>query len=170
MSWTRRGVYRQYLTARTHAHIFLVACHFSHISSNAHALAQDVWAIQCVSLKSSHPRTMSLLGVPEFSAFPPVLSLSAAPPTLLAGIRLNPCTTPLWGGPSGHLADPIPNTDYEPKFCIDVSSELTPTNLPSRKSSFNLENDATIAASEDFDLPQHSTSLNIQERAAAGTR
>ena len=27
---------------RTHAHIFLVACHISHISSNARALARDV--------------------------------------------------------------------------------------------------------------------------------
>ena len=31
-----------HFTVRTHAHIFLVACHISHISSNAHALAQDV--------------------------------------------------------------------------------------------------------------------------------
>ena len=78
-----------------------------------------------------------------------------------------PCTTPLWGGPSGHLADPIPNTDYEPKFCIDVSSELTPINLPSRKSSFNLENDATIAASEGFDLLQHSGASGSRHSVAS---
>ena len=119
-------------------------------------LAQDVWAILCVSERSSRPRTMSLLGVPEFSAFPPVFSSSATLPT---GIRLNPCATPLLGGPSGHPVDPTPNTAYDPKICIDVSSEHTPINVPSRKSIFNLENDATISASEDFDFPQHSFQL-----------
>ena len=39
---------------RTHAHIFLGACNTSHSSSNALALAQDVWAILCVPLWS-HP-------------------------------------------------------------------------------------------------------------------
>ena len=34
--------------------------------------------------------------------------------------HIKPCATPLWSGPCGHLADPIPNTGYEPKFCIDV--------------------------------------------------
>ena len=96
---------------RTHACAhFPVACYISHISSTAHALAQDVGAILCVSLNSSHPRTMSLLGVPEFSDFPFVLSSSATPPTLLTEIRLNPCATPLCGGPSSHLAGPTPNT------------------------------------------------------------
>ena len=66
---------------RTHAcALFLVACHISHISSNAPASAQDVWAILCVSPKSCHPHTVSLLGVLEFSAFPPVLSSSTTPP------------------------------------------------------------------------------------------
>ena len=35
----------------------------------------------CVSQKSSHPRTISLLGVPEFSAFPSVLTSSTTTPT-----------------------------------------------------------------------------------------
>ena len=60
--------------------------------------------------QSSRPRTMSLLGVPEFSAFPPVLFSSTSTPTPLTGVRLNPCASPLWGGPSGPLADPTPNT------------------------------------------------------------
>ena len=38
--------------------------------------------------------------------------------------------TPLWCGPSGHLAHPIPNTGCDPKFCINVSCEHTPINLP----------------------------------------
>ena len=110
---------------------------------------------------------MSLLGVPEFSAFPPVLLSSLTPPTPLTGIRLNPCATPLWSGPSGHEADPTPNKGYEPKFCIDVSSKQTPINLPSRKSSFNLENDETIAASEDFDLPKHSRASSSRHSVAS---
>ena len=48
------------------------------------------------------------------------------------------------------LADPIPNTGYEPKFCINVGSEHTPINLPSRNMSFPQEYDATITASEDL--------------------
>ena len=66
--------------------------------------------ILCISLKSPHPRTMSLLGVLEFSVCLRVLPSSMTPPTPLTGIRPNPCATPLWGGPSGHLADPTPNT------------------------------------------------------------
>ena len=42
-----------------------------------------------------------------FSSPTPSLTSSAASPTPLTGIR---CATPLWGGPSGHLARPIPNT------------------------------------------------------------
>ena len=62
----------------------------------------------CVSLWNNPIRApCHSLGVPEFSAFPPVLTPSTTP---LTGIRLNPCATPLWGGPSGHLADPTPNT------------------------------------------------------------
>ena len=61
--------------------------------------------------------TMSLLGVPEFSAFPPVFTSSTTTPTPLTGIRLNPCVTPLWGGPSGHLADPTPNTLPKRETC-----------------------------------------------------
>ena len=53
---------------------------------------------------------MSLLGVPELSAFPPVLSSSTTLPT---GIRINPCATPLWSGPSGHLSDPTSNPLFE---------------------------------------------------------
>ena len=93
---------------------------------------------------------MSLLGVPEFTPFPPVCTSATTTPTPLTGIRLDPCATPLWGGPSGHLADPTPNTGYEPKFCIDVSSEHTPINFPTRNMSFQQEYDAMITASEDL--------------------
>ena len=42
------------------------------------------------------------------SLFSPLVFTSSATP--LTGIRLNPCATPLCSGPSGHLADPAPNT------------------------------------------------------------
>ena len=48
-------------------------------------------------------------------------------------------------------------------FCIDVSSEHTPINLP-RKSSFQLESDATIAT-----LPRHSGALSSSRHTAAST-
>ena len=108
------------------------------------------------------PQVMSLLNVPS-TPFPPVFSSPTtsltpptASPTSLTGIRSTSCATPLGDGPSGHLADPIPNTGSEPKFCIDVSSERTPMNLPNRNMSFQQEYDATVTASEDLNLPQHS--------------
>ena len=103
-------------------------------------------------------------------SFDPVSSYFSSPaasPTPLTGIRLNPCATPLWGGPSGHLADPIPNTGYEPKFCIDVSCEHTPINLPTINMSFQQEYDATITASEDPNLPQHSGASSSSQHTAA---
>ena len=51
--------------------------------------------------------------LPIFSSSTASLMPPTASPTPLNGIRLNPCATPLWGGPSGHLADPIPNTDTD---------------------------------------------------------
>ena len=112
---------------------------------------------------------MSLLVYLEFTPFPPVFTSSTTTPTSLTGSRLNPCVTPLWSGPSGDLADPTPNTGYEPKFCIDVSSEHTPINFPTRKSTFQLESDATIAASEDLNLPRHSGASSSSWHTAAST-
>ena len=68
---------------------------------------------------------------------------------------MKPCESSLGDGRPGHLAGPIPNTGYEPKFCIDVSSERTPINFPTRNVGLQLEYDAAVAASEDFNLPQH---------------
>ena len=96
---------------------------------------------------------MSLLGVSNFDSFcstpPPTWTPS---PATVTGIRPNPCATPLLDGQSGPLANTTPTTGYEPNFCIDVSSEHTPINFPSRKDSFNLESDLTktVAASWDF--------------------
>ena len=77
-------------------------------------LAQGLTICLCAS-KVISSFVMSLLNVPS-TPFPPIFSSPAASPTPLAasptpliGIRLSPCAIPLWGGPSGHLADPIPN-------------------------------------------------------------
>ena len=71
----------------------------------------NVFQRSCVcSSKVVPAATMSLLGVPEVTPFPPVCTWSTTTPTPLTGIRPNPGATPLWGGPSGHLADPTPNT------------------------------------------------------------
>ena len=67
-----------------------------------------------------------------------------------------------------HL-DPTPNTSYEPKFCIDVSSEHTPINLPTKDIGFQQEYDATIAASEDHHLPRHSRASSSSQHTAAST-
>ena len=111
---------------RTHpcAHFsHCVRCDTSHTSSNAPALSDSF----CVFPKSSHPRTMSLLGVPDFLASPPVLTSSTTTPTPLTGIRLNPCATPLWGGPSGHLADATPNTSVRGSPTQGLLSHQTQT-------------------------------------------
>ena len=52
---------------------------------------------------------MSLLNVPDIP-FPSVFAPLTAAPTPLTGIRQNLCATSFWGGLSGHLADPTPNT------------------------------------------------------------
>ena len=123
-----------------------------------------------VPLRTIHPMHLHWLKMFErfsvrhswvLSPFPLVFTTSTTTPTPLA------CATLLCGGPSGHLVDLTPNTGYEPKFCTDVSNEQTPINLPSRKSSFQLGNDATIAAWEDFDLPQHSGASSCPHSVAS---
>ena len=72
----------------------------------------------------------------------------------------------------GYLADPThstPLTFYEPKTCIDVNSEHTPTNYPSRRNRVNTDyNDitTTVAASETPDLKVGQPTLPpvLQER------
>ena len=107
----------------------------------------------------------SLLNVPS-TPFPPVFSPSTTTPTPLTGIRPNPCATPLWSGPSGHLADPTPNTSYEPKICIDVSGEHTPINLPTRNMGFQQERQSRLPrASIYLDILQHQAAASTREQA-----
>ena len=71
---------------------------------------------------------------------------------------------------SGHLAEPIPNTGYEPKLCIDASNEHTPINFPTRHRNFPHEYDETIATTEDLDLPLHSGASSSSKHTAAASR
>ena len=104
---------------------------------------------------------MSLLNVPS-TPFPLVFSPSTTTPTPLTGIRLNPCATPLSGGPSGHLADPTPNTGYEPKICIDVASTRRSTFRPEIWVSSN-------STTRQSPLSMTSIYLNITEHHAAAS-
>ena len=102
------------------------------------------------ALKSYPSRSMfhkTLLGVPDtFSSFcsSPLRTTPTSRP--LTGIRRPPLCHFAGREQSGHLAEPLPHTGYEPKSCIDVSSEHTPTNYTWRRNSFNSEKDLTTTA------------------------
>ena len=150
MLCTRRGG-EDSISCRTHIFLSLVSLHCAaHMCSfNAHPLAP----VFCTGdTDTSHPARIllnhlirtpcqSLQGVPNLSSScsTPPLTWTPAPETL-TGIRPTTSATSPWGGHSDPLADPTPNTGYEPNLCIDVSSEHTPIKCPFRKNSFNLEN------------------------------
>ena len=75
---------------------------------------------------------------------------------LLHRNRINSLSNSALSGPSVHLADPIPNTGYEPSSASMSVSEHTPINLPTRNMGFQQEYDATITAFEDLHLRRHS--------------
>ena len=50
---------------------------------------------------------------------------------------------------------------------VDVSSEHTPINLPTKNMSFQQEHDATITASEDLNLPRRSRASSSSQQTAA---
>ena len=163
-------LYRWHPTVRTHAHIFLVA-HFTRERTCGSRLEGLTICLHASKVIPS--LVMSLLNVPStpcppiFSSPTATLTPLTASPTPLTGIWSNPCVTLFVDEPSGHLADSIPNTDYEPKFCIDVSSEHTPINLPNPNMSFQQEYDATITASEDLNLPRHSGASSSSQHTTA---
>ena len=72
----------------------------------------NVSFLRALSKKHFHLHTMSLLGVPSvsssFCVTPPPTWTSS--PATLTGIRSPQSATPLLGGQSGHVADPIPTT------------------------------------------------------------
>ena len=67
------------------------------------------------------------------------------------------------------MAEPTPNPGHEPKICIDVSSEQTPINFPTRQGSSQLETDATIAAADDLNLRLHSGAPSSSLHTVAST-
>ena len=81
-----------------------------------------------------------------------------------------PCATPHGGLQFGRLVEPTPLTGYDPKTCIDVSSEQTPVSYLSRRNSVNTDyNDltTTVAVSETPDMKevgQSTSPLLLQER------
>ena len=141
---------------RTYTRALFLAAHArSHVQ-----LKFKGWTICLCASKLISSLFTCLLNVP-LAPFPPIFSLPTASPTPLTGIRLTPCATTLWSGPSGHVADPIPNTGHEPKLYIDVSSELTPINLPTRNMS------SSKSKTRRSTLPRTSIYLDIPERRAA---
>ena len=110
---------------------------------------------RCAS-KITPPHSMfhkTLLGVPDtFSSFCSAPSETTPTTRPVTGSRSTLGATSLEGRQSGCLAEALPHTGHEPNTCIDVSSEHTPINYPSRRNSFNIENGltTTVAASETF--------------------
>ena len=142
---------------RTHTRALLLA---AHTMCDLHVWLK-VLTILCVSRKVISSLVMSLLNVPS-TPFPLVFSPSTTTPTPLTGIRLNPRATPLWGGPSGHLADPTPSTGYEPKICIEVASTRRSTFRPETWVSSN-------STTRQSPLSMTSIYLNIPEHHAAAS-
>ena len=72
---------------------------------------------------------------------------------------------------SGYLANPTPDTGYEPKFCVDASDEHTPINLPASNRNIPHDYDATIVATtEELDVPRHSGASSTSQHSAAASR
>ena len=126
--------------------------------------------------KSSQLSVMSLLGVPPrpfraiFSSPTCSLTRPSASSTPLTGTRKSPCATPPWGGMSGHLANPAPDTGYEPKICVDASDKRTPINLRSNRN-FPHDYDATtVATTEELDVPRHSGASRCSQHTEAASK
>ena len=102
---------------------------------------------------------------PRFLLF----SLHLLPHCAIDWNHTKPCATPLVDELAGRVAGPIPNESYANKFCIDVDSEHTPINLPSRNMGFQQEYDATIAAPEDLNLPRHSVAPSSSSQHSAAS-
>ena len=162
-------MHRKHLTVRTHARIFLAA----------HSLRTHTWGPRfdessCVPQKLFH--LLSCLR--SFDSVSSIFTASVTSLTTLTvslalstGRRPQPCAT-LEKELSGHLANSSPNTGYKPwlleyKFCIDVDSEHTPINLPTRNMGFPQKYAATITGSEDLSLPRHPGASSSSQHSAA---
>ena len=120
-------------------------------------VAQDMIGTCCTSAHSQKSSTHSMFHRPLLDVPHPCPSFCSTPPPstpnslFMDGIRRPSCATPPGRLLFGQLAESTPLTGFEPETCIDVSSEHTPINYPSRRDSFNIENNdltTTVAAPE----------------------
>ena len=161
--WTEHLVARTFVSVLASPH--MMTYFYTHIRAHGWLKGQLGSSLpRAFSKRHLHPHALSLLGVPQTSASfcstpPPLLTPNSL---LMTGIRTPQSATPRLGGQSGHLADTTQITGNEPKTCIEVSSVHTPINFPTRRDSFNLENNLKIAVSEDSDhFPQRSTAGTV---------
>ena len=121
----------------SHAHLFSVSRTLTITRTCVwlKGLTAQVWDVLhlCAPWKSPTHNMCHrpLLDVPD-----PFPSFCSTPPPSMTGIRRFSCDTPRGGLQFGHLVESTPFTGYEPKTCIDVSSEHTPINYSSRRTSF----------------------------------
>ena len=85
--------------------------------------------------------------------------------TSLGRSRVNPCASAHWSGMSGCLANPTPNTGYEPNFYSYLNEEHTPINLLDCHRSFPRRDDATIISTTE-DPEGFATLRSIQQQRA----
>ena len=138
-------------------HIFLSVAHLI-TDHHMHLRVAQVWDVLCASKRSPTHNMCHrpLLDVPD-----PFPSFCSTPPSsTLTGIRSFPCATPHGGFQFGRLVEPTPLTSYQPKTCIDISSEHTPMNYPSKRNSFNTDYN---------DITHHSRSLRTPSHERSGT-
>ena len=139
----------------------------------------DVW-LKIVSVarftKECLLAIMSLFGV-LVCHFPMILasltcslsrpSASSAP---LPETRSSPCVSARWSGMSGCIANPTPDTGYEPKFRVDANDEQTPINDPDSNRGFpTLLQRHHGRPSEELDVPhtqKRPTAARIQSERA----
>ena len=158
MSCTRRRLKKEHLVVGTFFPLLSVSRTFD---PHTHMrVAQDFTRVVlslCALKKSSthsmfhRPPLDMPYTFPSFYPTPPPSTSTALPMT---GIRRPPCATPPGRLLFDHLAESTLHTSYEPKTCIDFSSDHTPINCSSRRNSSNIDlNDltTTVAASENSD-------------------
>ena len=119
---------------------------------------------------------MSLLNVP-YRPFPRVLSSpsgslsrpSASSSSMERSCRKSPSESARWSGP-GRMADPDPNTGYDPKlsnFFSYMDPEHTPINIPDIHQNFLCPDEATVIHTSPECLPNSGVSSSSKQTAAS---
>ena len=154
LPWTRRGrVYTVHLTGRAHTHIFSRwACHMSLMRTLRGSRCFRVKKVRVIVLCSLPSRSlMSLLNIPHCS-FPQVLSSPTCSRSRPSASTTSICVPARWIGMSGRMANPAPNTGYEPNpsnLFSYMDTAHTPIHLPDRHHDFQREDDATVISTTD---------------------